>query len=43
MLFRSKGVAEALRRQDMFDEINVETREEEDAAEEATAEETTAD
>jgi len=28
---KAKGVAEALRRQDMFDEINVEPREEEPA------------
>jgi hypothetical protein len=29
---KAKGVAEALRRQDMFDEVNVEAREEEAAA-----------
>ena len=30
--FKAKGVAEALRRQDMFEEINVEPREEEEEA-----------
>jgi hypothetical protein len=39
---KAKGVAEALRRQDMFDEINVEARDEE-AAEEAAAGEVAAD
>ena len=40
---KAKGVAEALRRQDMFDEINVEARDEEPAAEPMAAEEATAD
>jgi hypothetical protein len=39
---KAKGVADALRRQDMFDEINVEARDEE-VAEEAAGEEVTAD
>jgi hypothetical protein len=34
---KAKGVAEALRRQDMFDEVNVEPREEEDGEGPTTA------
>ena len=40
---KAKGVAEALRRQDMFDEVNVEARDEEGAAAQAAAEEPAAE
>ena len=40
---KAKGVAEALRRQDMFDEVNVQGRDEEVAAKEVVAKEATAE
>jgi hypothetical protein len=40
---KAKSVAEALRRQDMFDEVNVQARDEETVAEEVGADEAPAD